>query len=310
MPMRKPRALRPGDLLGLVSPSGPSSPQSLNGAVAGLKAMEFGVKVYESCRQEYGYLAGRDEIRARDIQEAFCDPEVKGVICLRGGYGAPRILDRLNYAAIAAHPKVFAGYSDITALHLALNRCCRLVTFHAAMPMTLGDGRDPFTWDSWLRALTSTGPLGELPNPPGEPVETLVPGRARGTIVGGNLSLVSASLGTPCEIDTRGRLLLLEDVGEEPYTIDRMLTQLRLAGKFADCRGVILGDYEDCGPKDGKPALTLAQVFADVVAPAGRPAIVNFQTGHCAHKITVPLGVEAELDADAGTVTIVESAAV
>lgn len=308
--MQKPRALRPGDLLGLIAPSGPAPETTLAGAVAGLETMGFGVKVYESCRQQYGYLAGPDEIRARDVQSAFDDPQVKGIVCLKGGYGTPRILDRLDYAAIAAHPKVFAGYSDITGLHLALSRCCGLVTFHAPMPMTLGGGRDPFTWDNWLRALTSTEPLGTLCNPPDEPVETLVPGRARGAVIGGNLSLVAASLGTPYEIDTRGRLLLLEDVGEEPYTLDRMLSQLRLAGKFADCAGVILGDYEDCGPKDDKPALTLTQVFTDVVAPAGKPAIVNLQAGHCAHKVTVPLGVEAELDADAGTLTIMESAAV
>lgn len=310
MKMQKPRALRPGDLLGLIAPSGPAPEKNLAGAVAGLEGMGFRVRVYESCRQRYGYLAGSDEIRARDVQSAFCDREIRGVICLKGGYGTPRLLDRLDYAAIAAHPKVFAGYSDITGLHLALGRCCRLVTFHAPMPMTLADGRDPFTWDNWLRAVSSAAPLGELRNPPGEPVETLVPGRACGPVTGGNLSLVAASLGTPFEIDTRGRLLLLEDVGEEPYTIDRMLTQLRLAGKFADCAGIILGDWQNCGPKDGGPSLPLAQVFADVVGPAGRPAIVNLQAGHCAHKLTVPLGAEARLDADAGTLTVTEAAAV
>lgn len=306
--MQKPRALRAGDTLGLIAPSGPAPAEMLRGAAEGLRAMGFAVKVFESCRSEYGYLSGGDVLRAHDVQAAFLDPEVAGIVCLKGGYGTPRILDRLDYAVIAAHPKIFVGYSDITGLHLALGRCCGLVTFHAAMPMTLGRDRDPFTWDHWLRAMTSTAALGKVENPPDEPIETLVPGRARGPIVGGNLSLVAASLGTPYEIDTHGRLLLLEDVGEEPYTIDRMLSQLRLAGKFADCAGVLLGDWEDCGPKDTKPSLTLAQVFADVVAPAGKPTIVNLQAGHCCHKVALPLGVEAELDASAGTLTLVESA--
>lgn len=298
-------------MVALIAPAGPVPDQDgVRGAVNGLEKLGFAVKVFPGCSERYGYLSGRDEVRARDVNAAFSDPEIGGVICLRGGYGTPRILDRLDYAAIAANPKIFCGYSDITGLHVAFERRCGFPTFHAPMPVEFSSGWDEFTWNGWLRAVTSVQPLGLLRNPPGEPVFTLLGGCARGPVIGGNLSLIAAGIGTPYEIDTAGRLLLLEDIGEEPYRIDRMLTQLRLAGKFRDCAGVIVGDWHNCGAEHPEHSLSVMQVLEDVVLPCGKPAVYNLKAGHCKPKVTVPFGVEAVLDADAGTVCFVESAAV
>lgn len=307
----KPKALKMGDRIALVAPSGPvADTDRVNAAARALGQFGFEVTVYKSCYRVCGYLSGSDDERAQDFNDAFADPEVAGVVCLKGGYGTPRILDRLDYGMIAKHPKVFAGYSDITGLHLALHKKCGFPTFHAPMASELTSGVDRFSWDGWLRALTSAEPLGILRNPPGETMHTLVGGRASGPIIGGNLSLVAASLGTPYEIDVRGKLLFLEDVCEEPYSVDRMLTQLRLAGKFEECSGVILGDWHDCLPEEGKPSLSLEQVFNDVIVPAGKPVIGNLKAGHCPHKVTLPLGVEAFLDADNCMVEMRESAVV
>lgn len=307
----KPAALKQGDTIGLIAPSGPVMDKTdVDLAAANLKQFGFKVKIFPGCYQKYGYLAGSDDIRAQDVNAAFADDGVDGIVCLKGGYGTPRILDRIDYDMIKSHPKIFAGYSDITGLHAALNKFCGFPTFHAPMPTELKNGKDKFTWDGWYRALTSVEPLGVLFNPPGEKIKTLVGGETIGKIEGGNLSLVAATVGTPYELDTEGRLLLLEDVGEEPYRLDRMLTQLRLAGKFEDCAGIVLGDFHECDAENKDKSLTIAELLSDVVASAGKPTICNLKTGHCSQKVTVPLGVNAKLNADDGILEIIESAAV
>jgi len=234
---------------------------------------------------------------------------VDGIVCLKGGYGTPRILDHIDYASIARNPKVFVGYSDVTGLHLALGKTCGLVTFHGPMPSSdMLPEFDEFSRASWRAALMTSGPLGVLSNPEAKRLERIVGGTARGPVAGGNLSLVAATMGTPYEIDARGRILFFEDVDEAPYRVDRMLTQLRLAGKFEQCAGVLLGTWKDCVPREGKPSLSLAQVFEEVIAPAGKPVAFGLQAGHGAPALTLPLGVEAVLDADAGTLEFVESA--
>lgn len=309
--MLKPRALRAGDRIGLLAASGSvSDPTSVNRAVRILEGLGFSVRVAPGCAESHGYLAGSDAGRVADLHESFSDDSISGIVCLKGGYGAPRILDRIDYRLVAGHPKVFVGYSDVTALHLAFNRLAGLVTFHG--PMGLSDDlleSEPFSTGSWLATLGSAKPLGILEPPPGSPRPlTLVGGRARGPVTGGNLSLVAATMGTAYEIDTRGKLLFLEDVDERPYRVDRMLTQLRLAGKFSDCAGIILGDWKDCGPEEGRVSLSLEEIFREVVAPAGKPAIVGFRAGHCSPQHSFPLGVEALLDADEGRLEFLEAA--
>jgi muramoyltetrapeptide carboxypeptidase len=191
-----------------------------------------------------------------------------------------------------------------------LNRHCGMPTFHGPMGVsdTLLEG-ESFTTESWLRALTSSRPLGCLENPPGTgTMRALVGGRAHGTLIGGNLSLVAATMGTPFELEARDRILFFEDIDERPYRVDRMLTQLRLAGKFEDCAGIVLGDWNNCVPDKDERSLELLEVFRDLLMGAGKPVLLGFQAGHCRPMITFPFGVEAELDADALRLELTESA--
>ena len=309
--LRKPRALRSGDTLGLIAPSGSLKDIGMvEHAADMLRRHGFESKLGASCRSIYGYLAGEDSLRAADVNTFFSDPTVAGIVCLKGGYGTPRILDALDYEAIRRNPKVFVGYSDITGLHLALNRHGALPTFHGPMGVsdTLLQG-DEFSTASWLAALTSSAPLGRLENPPdAPPMLTLVGGIAQGPMIGGNLSLVAATMGTPFELDARNKILFFEDIDEHPYRIDRMLTQLRLAGKFAECAGIVLGDWHNCVPEEGTRSLDLMEIFRDILVPTGKPTLAGFQAGHCSPMITFPFGVEAVLDADSLSLELVEGA--
>ena len=309
--LNKPAALREGDTLGLIAPSGSLIDTGMvDQAVGMLRRHGFAIKLGASCRSIYGYLAGTDSVRAADVNQFFADPAVAGLVCLKGGYGTPRILDALDYDLIRQNPKVFVGYSDITGMHLALNRHASLPTFHGPMGVsdTLLQG-DAFSTQSWLKALMSSAPLGRLENPPAAaPRLTLVGGVARGPIIGGNLSLVAATMGTPFEIDARGKILFFEDIDEHPYRIDRMLTQLRLAGKFDECAGIVLGDWNNCVPEEGARTLELTEIFRDLLVPTGKPTMAGLQAGHCSPMLTLPFGVEAVLDADSLCLDLVEGA--
>lgn len=305
------RPLKPGDTVGVIAPSGSLKDHArVDQAAHMLERHGFTVKLGATCRSTYGYLAGEDALRIADVHAFFMDPDVAGILCLKGGYGTPRILDRLDYDIIREHPKVFVGYSDITGLHLAINRHCGMPTFHGPMGIsdTLLQG-EVFSTQSWLTALTSSAPLGRLDNPADvAPVQTLNGGVACGPIIGGNLSLVAATMGTPYEIDARGKILFFEDIDEQPYRVDRMLTQLRLAGVFEACAGIVLGDWNNCVPEEDALSLELREIFRDILIPTGKPIVMGFQAGHCAPMITFPFGVQAKLDADACTLELVESA--
>jgi len=263
-----------------------------------------------------GYLGGTVEERVADLHAAFTDPETRAVFCVRGGYGSGMLLDKLDYGLIRAHAKIFLGYSDITALHLGIHQKAGMVTFHG--PMTLS-GFSDYTVEHFRRALFDERPLGVLGNPPEEHairpkhrLRTLRGGRATGALIGGNLSLICSTMGTPYEIQTEGKILFLEDVGEEPYSVDRMLTQLRLAGKFKQIRGLILGECQDCGPRDYKPAFestfSLGEVYDNILDGLSVPMLSGLTIGHTEDQLTLPLGVRATLDADAGTLTVQEAA--
>lgn len=318
MKKQLPKALKPGDTIGMIGPSGSFKDQAMvERSAAALAAQGFKVVVGESCRRKYGYLASPDELRASDIGRFFADPAIDGIVCMKGGYGTPRILDLVDYAVVAANPKVFAGYSDITGLHLAFQRFAGFPTFHTPMGISMDGVFDEFSTASWRAALMTPSPLGNLVPPPtgdsggqdsGTVPKALVGGKARGPLIGGNLSLVAALTGTPYALVPDGAIIFLEDIDEEPYRIDRMLTQLRLAGVFKRCAGVVLGHWTRCEPKDPERSLTLEQVFADVIVPAGKPTITGFAAGHSVPTHSFPIGVEAVLDADAGTLEIVEAA--
>ena len=308
--MKYGKKLKFGDTIGLIAPSGAVRTEgAVARAVEETERMGFKVKLGESAQQKYGYLSGTDAVRARDINNMFADDEVDAIICIRGGYGAMRILDKLDYEMIVKHPKIFAGFSDITALHIALLNRCDLATFHAPMAVGWADGpMDDFSRESMYKALMHAEPMGELVNPPEYEKKTVNPGVAEGRLVGGNLMLITSSLGTPWEIDTKGRILFIEEVSERTYCVDRMLTQLRLAGKFDDCAGVVFGDFADCNIEYPEFGLTLEEIIRDVVAPCGKPIFTGLRCGHCSPKLTLPLGVKCRMDADACTLTVLESA--
>lgn len=308
--MLKPKPLHPGDTIGLVGISGTMRDREthFDKMLAAIDRLGYNVIVDDTCRAQYGYLSGTDAERARALNRAFADDRVDAVVCMRGGYGVHRMLDGVDFDIIRANPKILLGYSDITALHTAIHMKAGLVTIHGPMPSTEWTSFDDFTRTSLVRALTSTEPLGTLRNPPDAAPRCIVPGQCTGPLVGGNLSLIASACGTPWQLDVAGKVLLLEDVGEYVYRLDSMFTQLRQAGMFAACAGIVLGGFTRCEEEHEGYSCSLEDVIRDIVAPAGKPVLANLMIGHTESKITVPLGVECALDAGAGTLTITESA--
>ncbi len=315
----RPRALREGDTVGLITPATyVSDPDRLALAVRTVQYFGLRPKMGPNVGKRIGYLGGTDQERLDDLHAMFRDPEVKGVFAIRGGYGSEHLLDRIDYGLLRANPKVFLGYSDITALHLAIQKHANLVTFHGPVMIS---GFSEFT-QKWFRpALFSTEPLGVLTNPPeanelrpAHVLRAVRPGKARGRLIGGNLTLMSATLGTPYEIDTRGRILFLEDVGEEPYGLDRMLTQLRLAGKLAAAAGIVFGECANCGPREFQPSyestFSVGEVIDQILGKLDIPVLSGLTLGHTDDQLTLPLGVMAALDTAKGELIIEESGVV
>lgn len=309
-PMIKPKPLKPGDRIALIAPSSPVDEDKLMLAIDSVKFLGLVPVLYPSATQVHGYLSGPDPVRATDVNAAFANPEIDGVFCLRGGYGATRLLNDIDYKMISKNPKLFIGYSDITALHVAFNQLSNLMTLHSPMPSRGWSSLDPLTLQSLTGQLFSSIPAGLVPTIEAEPIETIRPGTATGPIVGGNLSLLTATLGSPYEVVTKNKILFIEEVEEKNYKIDRGLTALALAGKFSDCNGIILGTWADCGDPDltDEKNLTLHQIFDEVVRPFGKPTINNFRAGHIYPQITIPMGAKTKLDATNRTVAFLESA--
>ncbi len=316
-PLIRPRVLRPGDTVGLITPSTyVADPDRLLLVQRTIEYFGLKAKMGRFVGKRAGYLGGSVEERLEDLHDMFRHPEVRAVFAVRGGYGSPQLLDRIDYNLIRSNPKIFLGYSDITALHLAMHKMTGMVTFHGPVALSQFTG---YTQEHFRKALFQTGPLGALTNPkesnrlrPDHLLRTIRPGKARGRLIGGNLTLISTTMGTPYEIDTRGKILFLEDVGEYPYSIDRMLTQLRLAGKLEAAAGIIIGECADCPPRDGKPSFessfSLGEVLDRILGSLRIPVISGMTIGHTADQLTLPLGVMATLDADAGVLTIEEPA--
>ncbi|MHB2020418.1 MAG: S66 peptidase family protein [Candidatus Xenobia bacterium] len=301
--MTKPRPLPPGGTVAVVAPCSPFQPYNLEAGVAWLERHGYQVRHREDLHANWRYLAGSDERRAEELQQALEDATVDAVICARGGYGAGRLIPYLDPGRLT-WPRLFAGFSDVTALHLFLQQRCGWVTLHGPMVGTTwaGEGFDEPTEQSFLAALTSPGAL-----PPLKGTCSVQGGRARGRVTGGNLALMAASVGTPWQADCAGAIVLLEDTHEAPYRLDRMLTQLIQSGVLRDAAGVVLGDFDDCDPPEDAD-FTLLEVLEEVLRPLGIPVAAGFTVGHRATNLTVPLGVAAELDADAATLTFLEAA--
>jgi muramoyltetrapeptide carboxypeptidase len=307
----RPPRLALGDTVALVCPASP--PETRRLLLVGKKRLEqLGLRVIvgNHALSERGYLAGSDRERLHDLEAAFRNPGVKAIFCARGGYGVSRLLASFDVALARRHPKALVGFSDITILHLALQKA-GVVSFWGPMPCT-GLGWSGFSVRALGRVLITGRAAGRVPFSRGHRARTLRPGIGRGRMTGGTLSLLTASLGTPYEVETRGRIVFLEDVDEEPYRVDRMLTQLVAAGKLADAAGVALGIFTGTGVRNApaRRSLTMQQVFADHLVPLNIPILANVAVGHVPDQVTLPYGIEAVLNARARTLELVEPAVV
>ncbi|MFF8877926.1 S66 peptidase family protein [Streptomyces flaveolus] len=304
-PLLRPSRLGPGARVAVVAPSGPVPEERLQAGLDVLRGWDLDPVVAPHVLDRHAtfdYLAGTDADRAADLQSAWCDPAVDAVLCARGGYGVQRMIDLLDWEAMrAAGPKVFVGFSDITSLHEAFARRLGLATLHGPMAAGIDFLKNARAQDHLKATLFAPETVRVISSDGSTP---MVPGRARGVTLGGCLALLAAELGTPhARPSARGGLLCLEDVGEEPYRLDRCLTQLLRAGWLDGVAGVLLGSWEQC-----EPAERLRPMLADRLAGLGVPVVEDFGFGHCAGALTVPFGVTAELDAHAGTLTLDEPA--
>lgn len=299
----RPKRLQRGDTVAVIAPSSPPNLENLKRALPFLEELGLKVKMGKSVEKVYGYLAGTDEERLADLHDALRDPEVKGIICAGGGFGAARYAERIEVKFMAKHPKVLWGYSDITILHTVFGKFSNVVTFHG--PMLASDvGTDQFHEVSRRQFQQLFEPTELHYTEEIAPLTTLTGGVAAGELVGGNLSLLVNSLGTPFEINTKGKLLFFEDVDEEPYRIDGLLNQLRQAGKLDDAVGIVVGDFARAEPVKRKVSLTLEEVIEHYVGNLEKPVVSGFKIGHCEPHFAIPLGVDATLDADAKTLTV------
>jgi muramoyltetrapeptide carboxypeptidase len=308
----KPKRLQKGDLIGIISPASTiADPTRIQKGVAYLEGLGYRTVVGEHVLNTYGYLAGTDEQRVADLHAMFRNPEVKAIMCIRGGYGTPRLLSLVNYRLITRNPKIFVGYSDVTSLQLALWKKCSLVTFQGPMVgVDMPEPLDAFTEGLFWRLLTSPKKVGPVLEPD-EPVQTLCAGKGSGLLMGGNLAHLVASTGTPYLPSFKGTLLFIEDIGEEPYRVDRMMMQLRHAGILRQSAGIVCGKFTDCAPKDpAKPSLTLDDIFREQAEAHQRPFMTNVPFGHEAKKVTMPIGIRARMDAAPHTLEFIEGAVV
>jgi muramoyltetrapeptide carboxypeptidase len=298
-----------------VAPAGDLDKDRMLLAKRRLEARGYHVKMRDDLFAREGYLAGSDDRRAEELMQAFLDPEVQAIFPGTGGYGTMRILDRLDYEAIRAHPKILIGFSDITALHLALNRKSYLATYHTPSPMWgLGsqEGLTPFSRQYFYRAITAAAHgTYRVETPVGVPQPiALGKGRARGRLIGGNLSLISALEGTAYAIDTRAAILLLEDTREAPYRVDRMLRQLLLAGKLKTLRGAVLGQFTRTDSREDQltedKQYSVEGILRQYFVPLGIPVLMNFPVGHHPMNASLPIGGQVEIDADQAALSILE----
>lgn len=311
MTILKPPRLRRGEVIGLVSPaSQPAPAEKIEKGVRYLESVGYRVKLGEHVAAQRGYFAGTDQERLSDLNAMLNDSQVKAIFAIRGGYGSPRLLPFVDYRAMRQQPKILVGFSDITALQLAAFRRVGLVTFSGPLPgVEFWQQPDPYTEEHFWRLLTSARRVGVLRNPGNQALRTRIGGRARGRLLGGNLSLVVSNLGTRFSPDYDGAVLVLEDVQEEFHRLDRMFTQLRNAGILDQIHGLVLGLFTDCRPNNpARPHLDVAGILEDVASWLKVPAVEGLQYGHVSRKLTLPLGPVAQLEADEGRLTVLESA--
>jgi muramoyltetrapeptide carboxypeptidase len=316
-PVVLPPKLKPGNRVALVAPAGPLlEKDDLTRAQALCRALGYDPELGKSTYARHGYMAGTDEQRLADLNGALADPSIDAVWCIRGGYGSIRLLDEVDYAAIARQPKPLIGFSDITALLNAVTRLTGVVTFHGPVARASMPAFNRWHFERVLTGTEPPGRLGRIPQPP----DTLVPqedrivtlrgGVAEGPLAGGNLTLLQCLIGTPYFPELAGAILFLEDVGEDLYRVDRMLAHLRLIGALRRVAGVLVGRFTGLNRSGGDGALGYDQVLAEYFDPLGIPVAYGFPVGHIDAQWTLPIGVRARLDADAGEVELLEPAVI
>ncbi len=299
--MRKPAALNPGDRIEIVSPASSITLEKLSRGMSLLESWGYRVTLSPHALEHTDYLAGSDPHRAADLQRAFDDPDIAAVLCSRGGYGCARLFPYLDLDRIAASGKPFFGFSDITTLHLALNRR-GLITYHAPMLLTLSREREPWVEESLKLSLEGRDPI----HPDSPSGKTVVGGKATGRLTGGCLCLITDSIGTPDAIETEGRIVLIEDVDENPHRVDAMLTQMLNTGHAQAAAGFVIGEMTGT---DTREDATIGrrpwrEIVEDRLGPLGKPMIVEYPFGHNSAMLTLPMGANVELDADAGRLSL------
>lgn len=304
-----PKALAPGDTIGLITPSSSITEKKLEKAIANMKMLGLKVKLGKHIKAVKGYLAGTDEQRLEDLHNMFADDEVDGIWCIRGGYGVGRILPKINYKLIKKNPKILIGYSDITALLLAVHQKTGLICFHG--PVASSDFTD----------YTVQHLKGILMNPrmsytiyhakdsddskdKAYHSKVLRPGKARGELTGGNLTLLAAAVGTEFECKFKNKLVFIEEIGERPYRLDRMFTQLLQSSDLHKAAGIFLGVFEDCEAKESDRSLSLMEMLVDRLGHLDMPIIYGLSFGHIKNHFTLPVGIEAKMDTAKRTITL------
>lgn len=306
--------LQKGDTIGVISPSSPTYNKStLIRGVETLKKWGYNVVLSEHINRKNGFFAGTDEERVSDLNEMFGRKDIDGIMTMRGGYGASRILKDIDFDAIRENPKLFLGFSDITALHLAIHKLTGLVTFHGPGMCNFNDEYlTDYTKKYLDKALFSEEPIGEIEMAdPKKYLHAINGGAAEGIIIGGNISMICSTLGTPYEIETEGRILFMEDLNTEPWVMDHMMAHLRNAGKLSGVKGIVIGECVNCEPRVHEPGYYvdtgLEDIFDEYLTPLGVPVLFGLPLGHTDDMATVPLGVTVRVDADNKKFTVLES---
>ncbi len=302
--MKYPKALEKGDTIGLIAPAGPLRNIKIEEIKYELNRLGYKVKIGKSCYLSYkGYLSGKDEERALDLERMFLDKDVNAIICIRGGYGCARILDLIDFTIIRDNPKIFVGFSDITALHIAINQMSNLVTYHGIMAASIKKW-DDFTYSSLIKALNFKEEL-LVENPSNEKLISLYGGCCEGLITGGNLSIIVSTLGTKYEINTKNKILFIEEIGEYTYKVDKMLNHLQMAGKFNDCNGIIFGEFTNC-KKAFQNDEEILDILKEIATKNKKPTIYNLKSGHCIPMVTIPLNMSCYLNCNENQIKIIK----
>ena len=312
--MIKPKKLKKGDTIGVVSPASPSENKSeVYRAKETLEEMGYKVVIGKNVNKQKGFVSATEDERAEDINSMFENDAIDAVFSTQGGYGSAQIINKLDFETIKKNPKIFTGFSDITSLHLAMNKFSDLVSFHSpGMARFNSEDLTEYTKNHFFRAIASSSPIGNIDLADEKKwLNTIVPGKCEGNIIGGNMTLVCASLGTPYEIDCKGKILFLEEVDAEPWTIDHMMSHLRNAGKLDDAIGFVIGECDSCVPFANNPGFycdtSLEDVLNYYLLPLNKPVLYGLPLGHTDDLATIPMGVYCRLEADTKRFTVLES---